>query len=220
VLLVPWDLRDAVEDVAELLAEELNVRELSFAEDAGEVVRATLRPDYRTAGPELGDRVRDLAKALEALDAQATAETAAKLDEGSVVEIELADGQQLQVSPELVEIRREPAEGTAFAYEPPFGVSLDLAVTSELRREGMAREFVHQAQSVRRDLGLEVTDRVHVVVAGPPEVEEALREYEEYVAEELLATDVQFAATAGEGSRTIDVDGNPVSLVLRKTEAE
>ncbi|MEX2537716.1 MAG: isoleucine--tRNA ligase [Actinomycetota bacterium] len=220
VLLVPWDLRDAVEDVAELLAEELNVRELSFAEDAGEVVRATLRPDYRTAGPELGDRVRDLAKALEALDAQATAELATKLDEGSVVEIELADGQKLQVAPELIEIRREPAEGTAFAYEPPFGVSLDLAVTPELRREGMAREFVHQAQSVRRDLGLEVTDRVHVVVAGPPEVEEALREYEEYVAEELLATDVQFAATAGEGSRTIDVDGDPVSLVLGKTEAE
>src|SRR5204863_485306 len=64
VLLVPWDLRDAVEEVTDLLADELNVKELSFAEDASELVRTTLRPNFATAGPDLGSRVRELAEAI------------------------------------------------------------------------------------------------------------------------------------------------------------
>ncbi len=216
VLLVPEDLRDAVEDVAELLAEELNVAEFSFAEDAGEVVRLTLRPNYRSAGPELGPRVRELAKSLEALDSQACAELAAKLDEGADIDIEVTDGENLRISPEHIEIRREPAEGTAFAYEPPFGVSLDLTITTELRREGLAREFVHQVQTVRRDIGLDVTDRITLSVVASDELKEALREHDTYVAEELLATDFEFPESAGEGWRTIEVEGAEVAVSITK----
>jgi isoleucyl-tRNA synthetase len=216
VLLVPEDLRDAVEDVAELLVDELNVAEFSFAEDAGEVVRLTLRPNYRMAGPDLGPRVRDLASSLEALDAEACANLAAQLDEGMEIEIELSDGEKLRASPEHVEIRREPAEGTAFAYEPPFGVSLDLTITPDLRREGLVREFVHQAQTVRRDQGLEVTDRIRLAVVAPDEIIQALREHSDYVAEELLATDLEFPGSPPEGSRTIDVEGSAVSISISK----
>ena len=214
VLLVPDDLRDAVEDVAGLLADELNVGELSFAEDVGELVRVTLRPNYPTAGPELGSRVGSLAKALQSLDDQQARELAATFEEGREVELETDVG-PLTIGPELVEVRREPAEGTAFAYEAPFGVSLDLDIGPELRREGLAREFVHQLQSVRRDLGLEVTDRVVVQVRGPDEVEASLREHADYVSEELLATGLEIGSADVEG-RTVTVEGTEVVVAVRK----
>ncbi len=219
VVLVPDDLRDAVEDVAELLADELNVGEISFAEDVGSLVRVTLRPDYPTAGPELGPRVGSLAKALAALDDEQSQGLAATLEDGREVELDTDVG-RLRVAPELVEIRREPAEGTVFAYEAPFGVSLDLDISPELRREGIAREFVHQVQSVRRDLGLDVSDRVVLTVHGPDEVVAALREHHDYVTEEILATAMEILEPdqmpADVPSRTISLDGTDVVVAVRK----
>ena len=145
-------------------------------------MRVTLRPNYRTAGPDLGPRVRAFAAYLEGLDAQTCTDVAETLEQGMEVDIELDDGERFASSPEHVEIRREPAEGTAFAYEPPFGISLDLEITPKLRREGLVREFVHQAQIVRREAGLEVTDRITVAVAGPDDALAALREHTDYVA--------------------------------------
>jgi isoleucyl-tRNA synthetase len=215
VLIVPIDLQDAVEEVAELLADELNVDELSFAEEVGELVRMTLRPNYRMAGPEFGARVGALARAMQALSDDQAADMAGTLEEGSDVEIETEEG-PLRVNLEHVEIRREPAHGTAFAYEAPFGVSLDLEVTPELRREGFAREFVHQVQSLRRELGLEVTDRVALVVEGSDDVVQALREHSTYVTEELLATELGFGTPDGDQARTVSVDGTDVRVGVRK----
>src|SRR4029078_5728057 len=103
-------------------------------------------------------------------------------DDGSIETVRLA--------PEHVEIRREPAEGTAFAYEAPFGVSLDLDITPELRSEGLVREFIHQVQTLRRDAGLDVTDRIDLVIDGPSDAIDALRAREDDVADELLAENV------------------------------
>jgi isoleucyl-tRNA synthetase len=216
VLLVPWDLRDAVEEVADLLAEELNVKELAFAEEASELVRTTLRPDFAAAGPALGPRVRDLAGALQKLSVEEADAMASTLEQGMEVEVAVEGGEPLVVGPEHVEIRREPAEGTAFAYEPPFGVSLDLEITPELKREGIAREFVHQAQNLRRDTGLDVTDRISVAVAGAQEVIDALQEHEDYVTDELLAESISFATGASEGWKAVSVDGSDVNVFLAK----
>ncbi len=214
VLLVPPDLEEAVVAVAELVADELNVHQISFAEEAGELVRISLRPNYRTAGPDFGPRVRDLAAALEALgDA---GETADRLEAGEPVEVEV-DGEWVEVQPEHVEIRREPAEGTAFAYEAPFGVSLDLQITPELRREGMAREFVHQVQNLRRDLELEVSDRIRMSVTGPAELLEALEEYEDYVSEEVLAVALEVGASdPGPAAKVLAVDGVEARVAVER----
>jgi isoleucyl-tRNA synthetase len=219
VLLVPEDLQDAVEEIGDVLADELNIKELTFAEDASELVRVTLRPNFRTAGPDFGPRVRALASYLGGLDAQTCADVAVTLEDGLEVEIDLPaeDGstETVRLGPEHVEIRREPAEGTVFAYEPPFGISLDLEITPELRREGLAREFVHQVQLLRRNAGLEVTDRIALVAAGSGDAIDALREHEEYIAEEVLAVDVTIGGET-EGGHTVSIDGIDVSVKLTK----
>jgi isoleucyl-tRNA synthetase len=222
VLLVPEDLQDAVEELAEVLADELNVKELEFAEDASDLVRVTLRPNYRTAGPDFGPRVRALAQYLGTLDAQTCSDVAATLEDGLDVDVELPGGddgspsETVRLSPDHVEVRREPAEGTAFAYEPPFGISVDLDITPELRREGLVREFVHQVQTVRRDAGFEVTDRIEIALAATDDALAALREHEDYVAEELLATVVDLGGQVGEDARRISVDGTEISVAVRK----
>jgi isoleucyl-tRNA synthetase len=215
VLLVPEDLQDAVEEVSDLLADELNVGELEFAEDVGDLVRITLRPDYRTAGPELGASVRPLAKALEALAPGEAEQLAATLEDGADVEVETEAG-PVRVNIEHIDIRREPAEGTAFAYEAPFGVSLDLQVSPELRREGIAREFVHQVQTVRRNLGLDVTDRIAIGVQGSDEVIASLKDHTDYVTEELLATGIDHEDPGAEATHTIAIDGAEITVAVRK----
>jgi isoleucyl-tRNA synthetase len=215
VLLVPWDLRDAVEDVAELLADELNVGELEFADEVGDFVRVTLRPNYPTAGPEFGSRVGALARALSALTSEQTDEMATSLEEGGEVDVDTDEG-PMRVAIDHIEIRREPAEGTAFAYEAPFGVSLDLEITPELRREGLAREFVHLAQAMRRELGLDVSDRIVMAVEGPDEVLSSLREHADYVKEELLATELGFQAPESDTARVVSLDGTEVRVSVRR----
>jgi isoleucyl-tRNA synthetase len=215
VLLVPFDLVDAVADIADVLADELNVDEIEFAEEASDLVKVRLKPNFPVAGPEFGPKVGALAKAFGAMAADEAAALALSLEQGDEVDVDVGDGETVRVNVEHVEIRREPAEGTAFAYETPFGVSLDLEITPDLRREGLAREFVHQVQSLRRELGLEVTDRIELAVSGPDEVLTALREYEDYVSEELLATALRIGE-AGEAAKTLSVDGTEVAVAAKK----
>jgi isoleucyl-tRNA synthetase len=221
VLLVPEDLQDAVEEVGEILADELNVAELEFAEDTSELVRVTLRPNYRTAGPDFGPRVRQLATYLSSLDAATCSDVATTLEDGLEVEVDLPseDGtssEAVRISPDHVEIRREPAEGTVFLYEAPFGISVDLEITPELRHEGFVREFVHLVQGMRREEGLEVSDRIELVVAGPDEALAALREHEDYVAEELLAVKIDVGGQLAGEPKRMSVDGTELSVSLRK----
>jgi isoleucyl-tRNA synthetase len=217
VLLVPWDLRDAVEEVAELLADELNVGELEFADEVGDLVRVTLRPNYPTAGPEFGSRVGALARALAALTSEQADHMASSLEEGSDLEVDTDEG-QMRVAIDHIEIRREPAEGTAFAYEAPFGVSLDLEITPELRREGLAREFVHLLQSVRRDLGLDVSNRIVLAVHGSDDVVSALREHADYIKEELLATELAFREPEAETARVVSLEGTELRVGVGRME--
>jgi isoleucyl-tRNA synthetase len=168
--------------------------------------------------------VQALASYLSSLDASTCADVAATLEDGMEVDVELAtdDGgvETLRLGPEHVQIRREPAEGTAFAYEAPFGVSLDLEITPELKRAGFVREFVHLVQGLRREAGLEVTDRIALVVAGPDEALAALREHTDEIAEELLATSVDIGGEPGGDAKTVSVDGTGVTVALRKDDAD
>ncbi|HVL81390.1 MAG TPA: isoleucine--tRNA ligase [Actinomycetota bacterium] len=216
VLLVPAEYRADAERAADLIAEELNVRRISFAEDVGTLVHVSLRPNYRVAGPELGPRVGMLAKAL--VDPQVhnvAAEVADTLEAGQAVDIDLDDGTVVRVTIDHVDIRREPAEGTAFAYQAPYGVSLNLELDDELRAEGIARELVHQLQNLRKAQGREVTDRVSLALAGPDEVMRAVRAHEAYVAEEVLATELTLDASLADGADTIAVEGHEVRVELR-----
>jgi len=177
----------AVERHRRIIAEELNVKEVAASEDEQSVVELRAKADFRRLGPRLGAAVKEAAKELAALSGP---EVAAFVDRGRID----AAGHALTIDDAV--ISRRPRPGLAVASEGPLSVALDITVTDELRAEGLAREVVSRIQRTRRDLGLEVTDRIRIGYhTDDGALRGAVERHAGFVAEEVLA--VSLAADPG-----------------------
>jgi isoleucyl-tRNA synthetase len=178
-----------------LVLGELNVKSVRFVSEADELGRFELRPNYRALGPRFGKRMPQLAKAVEALDAQKAAET---LRAGGTVGVAI-DGEEHPLGADDLQLRLQPLEGYQVERSGTHAVALNLEVDDVLRREGIAREVVHAVQAARRNAGLNVEDRVALTLGGEEELLAAARAHEEYVTGETLATSISYEpAAAGE----------------------
>ncbi len=210
-VIVASDLeRASIETYADLVTAELNVKELDFVSDEGELVSYTAKPNYRTLGPRFGKSMPQVAAAVAALDA---AHVAAVLAEGGEIGISI-DGADHSLSAEDVTLALQPLDGYEVEAEAGHAVALALELDEELRREGLAREVVHAVQIARKDAGLEITDRIELSLGGDEELLAAAREHEAYLAGEVLATAVSYDGSGnGAGAR---IDGAELSIgVLR-----
>ena len=177
----------AVERHRRIIAEELNVKEVTASEDEQSVVELRAKADFRRLGPRLGAAVKEAAKELAALSGP---EVAAFVDRGRID----AAGHALTIDDAV--ISRRPRPGLAVASEGPLSVALDITVTDELRAEGRAREVVSRIQRTRRELGLEVTDRIRIGYhTDDGALRGAIERHAGFVAEEVLA--VSLAADPG-----------------------
>jgi isoleucyl-tRNA synthetase len=193
--------REEIERLQELVLTELNVKELEFVSEEAELVSYDVKPNYRSLGPRFGKLMPQAAAAIEALDPAAVADTIAG-DRRIGINV---DGKDHELEPDDMTLVMKPLDGYLVEAEAGRAVALSLELDDELRREGLAREIVHAVQSARRDAGLEVTDRIQLVLGGDDELLAAAREHEAYVAGETLATSVSYdgdttgATTAIEG---------------------
>ena len=196
-------LRDTV-------AEELNVKRVEVAGSAEVFGRWQARPDFKVLGPRLGPRVRSVAAALAADDGT----LAGRLAEGEHVEVVMDDGPALSIGPEDVQLTHDVRSGLGVASEGDVTVALELEVTPELRREGLARELVRMIQDARKAAGLVVTDRIALGIETSGEPAAALAAHGEEIAAETLAETVQTTGLDGfrlEGT----LEGTPVIVSLR-----
>ncbi len=202
--------RTAIEARAEIILAELNVKELDFVSDEGELVSYTAKPNYRTLGPRFGKSMPQVAAAVAALDA---AHVAAVLAEGGEIGISIG-GTDHSLGAEDVTLALQPLEGYEVEAEAGHAVALALELDEELRREGLAREVVHAVQIARKDAGLEITDRIELSLGGDEALLGAAREHEAYIAGEVLATAVSYDGS-GDGS-VARIDGGELAIgVLR-----
>jgi isoleucyl-tRNA synthetase len=176
-----WD--ELPEELRRQVADELNV--VGFGELAGELVDRSAKGNFRALGKRFGKDTPTVAAAIAAADA---AELAAALRAGATATV-VVDGADVEVTAEEVLLTETPREGWAVASEAGETVALDLELTPELRRAGLAREVVRLVQDARKSAGLQVTDRVRLRWAAEGELADALREHAEQVAAEVLATD-------------------------------
>ncbi len=203
----------ALEPLLPLVADELNVKEVVFAESLEELGRWRARPNYRVLGPRLGSRVKEVAEALAADEGAA----AGALARGESVTLPLPSG-EVRLEPGDVDLVQETRAGWAAAAGGGLTVALDLTVTPELRLEGLARELVRVIQEARRAAGLEVTDRIVLGVEASGEVVEALRAHRAYVAGETLAARLVVGPLPDATHRQeAVVDGVPVVVTLRRS---
>jgi isoleucyl-tRNA synthetase len=208
------DSPGSFESLRETVAEELNVKRVDVAGSAEVFGRWRARPDYKILGPRLGPGVQAVAAVLAADDGT----LAGRLVEGEAIEIAAGDAPAVTIEPADVILSHDVRSGLGVASEGGVTVALELEVTPELRREGVARELVRMIQDARKAAGLQITDRIELAVEASGDPAEALAAYREEIAAETLAATI--ASDGVEGFRSEGMlDRTPVVVSLRKAEA-
>ena len=202
--------RDAIERLADVVAAELNVKELDFVRSEAELVSYRVRPNYRALGPRFGKDMPQVAAAVEALEPAAVASA---IERGEEVGIQVG-GKDHTLGTDDLNLVMEPLEGYEVEAEAGHAVALELDLDDELRREGLAREVVRAVQEARKQAGLEVSDRISLELAGDDELLDAAREHESYIAGETLATSVGYGADGAGEKATIE--GRELRIALSK----
>jgi isoleucyl-tRNA synthetase len=197
---------DAPQILRDIVADELNVDEIDTADELSEVIQFELVPNFRTLGPRLGERVKELKPALARLDGAAAA---AALEAGESVTVTLS-GEEVELSPDDLQLRVRGQQGFAVSREGGEVVALDLTLDDGLRRRGLAREVVRLVQDLRKTSGLDVSDRIVLHAVGL----DAIAEHFDYIAREVLAVDIVPAAGEGEGT-TLELEDEDLSGPVR-----
>lgn len=171
-----------------LIAEELNVKEVLFEEDESLYVQLSAKPNFRVLGKKVGKLMRVVQGEISSFGA----EQLHALEEGKTVTVSV-EGQEIVLTSEDVELDRKVKEGMVAANSGVITVVLDTELSDALVREGMARDLVRAVNMMRRNAGLEVTDRIRIEMKASPVVQQSFSEHQKYVCGELLALDVSFS---------------------------
>lgn len=202
-----------VEDHADLLEDELNVKHVRLLNAAGEAVSFSLKPLPKQLGQKYGALYPELRKAILALNMDETAPT---LLAGNPINVAISSG-DYEILPEEVEVRVQAKSGFAVAAEGAYLAALVTDLTPELIQEGLAREFVRRVQDLRKTADLEIADRIHLYYTATPGLLEAVKAFAEYVQGETLAVDLN-PGTNPEGLVSVEdeFDKEKVCVSLKK----
>ena len=196
-----------IEAVKQLIMNEVNVKELSFVEGQGILVKK-VKCNFRTMGKKFGKLMKAVAAAVDAFSQEQIAEleTIGKIDLS-------VENQEVTIEKEDVEIFSEDIPGWLVANEGNLTVALEVELTDELRQEGMARELINRIQNLRKDTGLEITDRISVVVSPNEQTDAAIKTYGDYIASQVLADSIEIAQNNG---AEIDFDDFKLNIKIEK----
>ena len=196
--------KNSVEAMSALIKNEVNVKEIKFVGNDEGVLVKKVKPDFKKLSPKFG-------KIMKLLAAQITA-----MSQNDIIEFEkqgkfafTVNGEEAVVELSDVEVISEDIPGWLVANEGSLTVALDITVSDELRREGIARELVNRIQNIRKSQGFEITDKIDVVVTPDAATDEAVREYADYIGRQVLAESVTIAEIADADRTTLDMDEYP-----------
>ena len=175
----------AIED---LIRSEVNVKEIEIIRDGGGIVKS-IKPDFKALGPRYGKRMKAIAAAINALPIEATE----SLEAEGKLSITPDDGQgEVDILVSDVQITTEDIPGWLVSSEGGLTVALDITIDENLRAEGLSRELVNRVQNIRKDIGLEVTDRISLVINAPEQISSQLQENLVYIRTQTLAESVEW----------------------------
>jgi isoleucyl-tRNA synthetase len=214
VCVVPNYKATEVDALVPLLAAELNVKRVEFVSDGDALVRLEAKPNYRALGKRFGKRTPLAAGAVASLDDAALS----ALQRGEPVAVSV-EGEAHELQPDDLTIVRRAGGGLVVQEAGGYVAALDPTVTPALRREGVARELVSRIQRLRKEAGLDVSDRIQLQVSGDGAVEEAASAFSNAIAAEVLAVAVQVGESPGatyDAVQTMDLDGSTARIALTR----
>ena len=197
-----------IQAVKDLIMNEVNVKELRFVETSGVLVKK-VKCNFRTMGKKYGKMMKGVAAEMSALNQEQIAE----FEKAGSISIDV-EGNTLNVDIADVEIINEDIPGWLVSNEGNLTVALDVELTDELLKEGMARELINRIQNMRKEMGLEITDRIRVTIAQNHKVEDSISIYKEYVQTQVLADDITVDDNDGE---EIDFDDFKLNIKIVKS---
>ena len=197
--------------VEELIKSEVNIKAIEYIDDASGILVKSVKPNLPLLGKKLGQKMRFV---VGAINKWGQAEIAQIEREGKIsVDVE---GEPLELLLEEVLITSQDIPGWSVATDRGVTVALDVTLTDELKQEGIARDLVNRIQNLRKDLGLEVQDKIHVTIANNNElVNASLRGFGEYIQSETQALSLELSANP-EGASLLDMDDFEIAVLVKK----
>jgi isoleucyl-tRNA synthetase len=205
------DFAKNIQHISELILSEVNVKELELLEEGNGMLVKSIKPNFKTIGPKYGKQM----KAIATLVAGFTQEDISSIESTNAWSGEI-EGTEINLDGGDFEIIAQDIPGWLVSSENGITVALDITLTEELRQEGIARELINRVQNLRKDSGLEVTDKINLFVECSSELQNAIQKNGEYVCNEVLANNIQFE-TLGTDSLIIDiVEEGDAKIALKK----
>ena len=202
--------QESIEAVKQLILDEVNVKELRFVEGDGMLVKK-VKCNFRTMGKKFGKLMKAVAAKVETL----TQAQISELETAGALNVALESGETVNIEAADLEIYSEDIPGWTVANEGSLTVALDITVTEALRVEGAAREIVKRIQNLRKESGLEITDRIAVSLTHSDLTDKAVAEYGDYVRSQVLANSLTLADEVADGM-VLDFDGQTVTVKVTK----
>ncbi|RWW99674.1 isoleucine--tRNA ligase [Flavobacterium cerinum] len=195
-----------IEAVAELIMAEVNVKEIELMDDASGVLVKQIKPNFKALGPRFGKDMGLISKEIQNL----SQEQIAQLDKTGELNVEVS-GKSITLTSEDVEISSQDIPGWLVANAGGITVALDITLTDELTKEGIARELVNRIQNIRKDSGFEVTDRIKVFIKDNKILQDAVMANESYIKSETLTDELIFKEEIAEG---IEIEFDDIKTLL------
>ena len=202
-----------VDLVRDLILNEVNIKEVEYVDDASGILVKSIKPNFRKLGKEYGPRMKDITAAVSGFGP----DEISLLERGDKVALDLPGG-EIHLELEDVEITSKDIPGWSVASEGGLTVALDITISDELKKEGLARDIVNRIQNMRKDMGLEVQDKIELVFKNEStDLRDAVSEFEDYICHETQALSLEFSDKVESGNE-IDIDGQKFVIGINQKQ--
>jgi isoleucyl-tRNA synthetase len=204
------ELQTNIEAVKNLILNEVNVKEIKFVDDSAGILVKRIKPDFKKLGPKCGKNMKTVAALLQEMDQKMIAE----FEKSGIVSLNI-EGGNVVVERNDVEIQSEDIPGWLVANNDSLTVALDITITDQLQKEGIAREFVNRIQNIRKSSGFDITDKIKVKIEKLDEINGAIELFKEYIAGQTLAKEILLVEKI-ENPTVLDFDDFNVNISIDK----
>ena len=212
-IMIPVDSvaqKEAILAVADLIKNEVNIKEIQILDDASEILIKQIKPNFKTLGPKFGKDMRLVAAEIQKFNQ----EDINKIEKDKHISIEVNE-KNIILDVLDVEISSKDIEGWLVANEGLLTVALDVTISEELRKEGVARELVNRIQNARKDTGLEVTDKIKLTILNFENLQKSISDNKEYIMSETLTKELVFVDELSNGTE-IEFDTIKSRILIEK----
>ncbi len=205
------EFKRRIQAVEKLILSEVNVKDIEYIDDTSGILVKKIKPNFRKLGQQYGSRMKDITAAI----AKMGQEEINKLEQQQQYELALP-GEAIQLTAEDVEITSEDIPGWSVAREGNLTVALDISITEELKKEGIARDLVNRIQNLRKDMGMDVQDKIRISLEpGDALVEAAVQTYKDYICAETQALSLEQTSLDGD-AKTLELDEVQVKIKIER----